>query len=71
LMLRKEVVDAVAAGKFQIYAIETVDDGIELLTGITAGERDENGQYPADSVNGRIEARLQRWAEQAEHEHDK
>ncbi len=58
LMLRQDVVDAVRAGKFQIYAIETIDQGIELLTGVAAGERNAEGVFPAGSVNQKVEARL-------------
>ena len=46
LMLRQDVVDAVSLGRFHIYPVETVDEGIELLTGIEAGERGEDGQLP-------------------------
>jgi len=65
LMLRQDVVDAVAAGRFHIYAVETIDRGIEILTGIPAGTPDEKGAYPADSINGRVEARLAAFAEAA------
>lgn len=58
LMLKREVVDAVQSGKFHVYAIESVDQGMEILTGIPAGERDESGQFPKDSVNGKVEQRL-------------
>lgn len=58
LMLRDDVVEATKAGKFQIYPIETIDEGIEMLTGVPAGIRGKTGNYPADSVNGRVEARL-------------
>ena len=64
LMLRKDVVDAVAAGKFRVFAVETIDQGIEILTGIPAGERDESGHFPEGTVNQRVEARLVRLAEQ-------
>jgi predicted ATP-dependent protease len=57
-MLRQDVVDAVAQGKFHIYAVETVDQGIEILTGKPAGERDEEGVYPEDSINRLVEDRL-------------
>ncbi|MFN0058159.1 MAG: Lon protease family protein [Planctomycetota bacterium] len=50
LMLRPDVVAAAATGKFHIYAIETVQDAIELLTGIAAGVREKNGGYPAGTV---------------------
>jgi len=58
LMLRHDVVAAVAAGQFQVYAVETIDQGIELLTGVPAGERDDTGEFPAGSVNQRVETRL-------------
>ncbi len=63
LMLRQNIVDAVRQGKFHIYAIETIDEGIELLTGIPAGTRDEQGDWPADSVNGRVNRTLQEFAD--------
>lgn len=63
LMLRQDLVEAVAAGKFCIYPVETVDQGIELLTGVPAGEKDEEGNYPEASVNGRVIARLTEFAE--------
>ena len=63
LMLRHDVVAAVAAGQFHVYPVETIDQGIELLTGVPAGERDDTGAFPADSVNQRVEARLVALAE--------
>ncbi len=63
LMLRRDVVEAAAAGQFHIYPVSDVDEGIALLTGLPAGEPDEAGEYPADSVNGRIVARLKKLAE--------
>lgn len=63
LMLRQDVVCAAAAGQFHIYPVTTIDEGIELLTGISAGERDETGQYPEGSINQRIENRLEKVAE--------
>jgi hypothetical protein len=57
-MLHHDVVAAVAAGQFHIYAVETIDQGIELLTGVPAGERNDAGEFPAGSVNQRVEARL-------------
>ncbi len=64
LMLRRDVREAVEAGRFHVYAVETVDEGISLLTGMPAGEPDEAGDYPADSVNGRVARRLAELAEQ-------
>jgi lon-related putative ATP-dependent protease len=58
LMLREDVVAAAAAGKFHIYPVETVDDVISLLTGLAAGERDDQGNFPKGSVNARVEQRL-------------
>jgi len=58
LMLRKEVVDAVSDGKFHIYAVEHADQAVSLLTGVPAGEVDEEGNFPEESVNGRVQERL-------------
>ena len=58
LMLRQDVVDAADAGQFHIYPVETIDQGIELLTGIPAGERDSKGKYPKGTVNRMVEDRL-------------
>ena len=58
LLLSKPVLKAVADGQFRIWAIRTIDEGIELLTGIAAGEIDENGNYPEGSVHDRVAARL-------------
>lgn len=63
LMLRKDVVEAVRRGKFHLYAIETIDEGIELLTGIAAGKRDARGNFPPESIHGRVERRLQELSE--------
>ncbi|HTY62272.1 MAG TPA: ATP-binding protein [Acidobacteriota bacterium] len=63
LMLRRDVVDAVAAGKFHIYAVSTIDEGIEILTGIPAGERNDQAAYPEGTVNGRVEQQLREFAE--------
>jgi lon-related putative ATP-dependent protease len=58
LMLRQDVVDAVAAGKFRIFPVATIDQGIELLTGVPAGQRGPDGKFPPNSINGLIEAKL-------------
>ncbi len=63
LMLRQDVIEAVRAGQFHIYPIETVDQGIELLTGLPAGVPDEQGKYPEGTVNGMVQARLAELAE--------
>ncbi|NIU03049.1 MAG: ATP-dependent protease, partial [Gammaproteobacteria bacterium] len=62
LMLRDEIVDAARAGRFQIYPVETVDQSMELLTGLPAGEADEQGNYPEDTINYRVQARLNKLA---------
>lgn len=62
LMLKKEVVKAIAEKQFSIYLVSTVDEALSLLTGRDAGERDSEGVYPEDSNNGRIEATLLRFA---------
>jgi predicted ATP-dependent protease len=58
LMLRQDVVNAVSEGKFHVYPVSSIDQGIEILTGIAAGEPDEEGKFPEDTVNGRVQARL-------------
>ncbi|WP_374650824.1 Lon protease family protein [Dongia sp.] len=63
LMLRSDVVDAVRDGKFHIHAIEHIDQGIELLTGLPAGAAGITGEYPSGSVNERVMRRLAALAE--------
>jgi lon-related putative ATP-dependent protease len=63
LMLRQDVIEAVKDGKFAIYPIETIDEGIELLSGMIAGEMDEEGNYPSETINGRVQSRLAKLAE--------
>ena len=58
LMPHQDVIDAVAAGHFHIYAVETIDQGIEMLMGVSAGELDACGKFPANSLNQPVEARL-------------
>ena len=64
LMLRPDVIEAVKADKFHIYAVNTIDEGIEVLTGVSAGERDGDGSYPGGSVNHRVQKKLQQFTEQ-------
>jgi predicted ATP-dependent protease len=63
LMLRDEVVTGVEAGRFGVYAVTTVDEAMALLTDLPAGERGEDGLYPEDTVNRRVEDRLREMAE--------
>jgi len=65
LMLRKDVIDAVSAGRFVIYAISHINEAIELLTGLPAGVRNADDQFPADSANGKIQARIDMLSETA------
>jgi len=65
LMLRGDVVAAAEAGQFAIMPIDTVDQGLGLLTGIPAGQPDADGNYPAGSLNDRIAARLDAFAAKA------
>ena len=58
LMLRQDVVEAAEAGNFHVYAIKTVDEAIALLTGVAAGECDDQGAYPEGTMNARVAARL-------------
>ncbi len=63
LMLREDVVEAVKDGKFHIYPVETIDQGIEVLTGVPAGEPDKEGAYPEDSINYLAQKKLDEMAE--------
>ena len=63
LMLRHDVVDAVGRGLFHVYPIRTVDEGMTLLTGLPAPDRDASGEFPAGSLNRLVEARLVEFAE--------
>lgn len=58
LMLRQDVVAAVAAGKFRVHAVETVDEALALLSGLEPGEADDHGYFPDGSANGRVAERL-------------
>lgn len=63
LMLKKEVVEAVEAGTFSVIAVSSIDEGIEVLTGVAAGERDADGAYPEGTVHRLVEERLAAFAE--------
>ena len=63
LALKDEVINAIASGKFKIYAVSTIDEGIEVLTGVPAGERREDGTYPEGTVHQLVEQRLLEMAE--------
>ena len=61
LMLREDVLEAVENGQFSIYAIDDVDDGIELLTGIPAGKADKRGRFPKGTVNYMVQQSLEEY----------
>jgi predicted ATP-dependent protease len=58
LVLRHDVAQAIRMGKFHLYVLDSVPQGIEILTGLPAGERDASGRFPAGSVFGRVERRI-------------
>lgn len=68
LVLKDEVVEAVKEGVFHIYPISTIDEGIALLMSAPAGEKDENGECPPDSVHGKVMAKLKAFWKYAEGE---
>jgi ATP-dependent Lon protease len=61
-MLRDDVVEAVKQGKFHIYPVKTIDEGIEILTGIKAGKRKANGTFEEDTLNHSVDEELKRLA---------
>jgi len=63
LMLKQEVVDAVATGQFHIWAVDHIDEGIEILTGVPAGQQLEDGSWPEGTVNYLVNDRLQKMVE--------
>lgn len=62
LMLPEEIIDAVKAKKFTIWAVAYIDEGIEILTGIPAGQRDANGKFPPDTIHFRVDEQLKAWS---------
>ncbi|MGE0093352.1 MAG: Lon protease family protein [Alphaproteobacteria bacterium] len=62
LMLREDIVAAAKKGEFRVFPIGTIDQGIEVLTGVPAGAQGKNGRYPANTINGRVQARLNAFA---------
>ena len=61
LMLREDIRKAVDEGLFHVYAIDTVDDGIELLTGMPAGKPDKHGKFPKGTVNYKVQQSLEEY----------
>jgi lon-related putative ATP-dependent protease len=66
LMLREDVVAACRAGKFHLWAVRSIDEGLELLTGVKAGRRGKRGDFTKDSVHARVAAKLKSIADQLE-----
>jgi len=58
LMLRKDIVQSASDGKFHIYPVGTIDRGMTILTGIEAGEKDKEGNYPPGMVNFLVDEKL-------------
>jgi lon-related putative ATP-dependent protease len=65
LMLKKEVIDAVKQKKFHIYKVSTVEEGIEILTGVPAGKPNKKGIYPAGTVYGAVQKKLKYYLERS------
>jgi predicted ATP-dependent protease len=63
LMLRPDVIESVREGRFRIYAVDSVDEALELLTGLPAGERQPDGTYAEGTINARVDARLREMGE--------
>jgi len=61
LMLKREVIDAVKKGKFHIYRVATIQEGIEILTGAKAGAPDRKGDFPPKTVYGKVQAKLKEY----------
>jgi predicted ATP-dependent protease len=57
-MLKKEVLEAIEAGKFHLYAVDDIDEAIEIYTDMKAGKRGKNGKFPKDSFNYLVEEKL-------------
>ncbi|HEY3375405.1 MAG TPA: ATP-binding protein [Candidatus Aquicultor sp.] len=63
LMVKSEVVEAVKAGKFHIWPVKTIDEGIEVLTGVDAGQRREDGTYPEGTIHYLVNEKLKKMAD--------
>ena len=63
LMLRRDVVEAVEKGKFHIYPVTTIEEGIEILSGMKAGELQEDGTYPEGTLYNKVDEKLKEMAE--------
>jgi predicted ATP-dependent protease len=61
LMLSREVIDAVKKRKFHVYQVPTIEDGIEILTGVPAGKADKDGNFPRGTVYGAVQQKLKHY----------
>ena len=64
--LEDEVIDAVNKGKFHIYAISTIEEGIEILTGVPAGKKDKNGKFPLGTINYLAQEKLKKFSKMSD-----
>jgi predicted ATP-dependent protease len=64
LMLKEEVIEAVEQGNFHIWSVKSIDEGISILTGVKAGARNEDGSFEKDSVNARVDQKIEHLANQ-------
>jgi len=64
LMVSRDVLKAVKKGRFHIWSVATIEEGIEILTGVAAGKVDKNGDYPEESVFGKVQKKLKFYLEQ-------
>ena len=62
LQLSDEIVEAVKNKKFHIYSVSTIEEGIEVLTGVPAGKKDKDGKFPAGTVNYKVYEKLKKYA---------
>lgn len=65
LHLSDEIIDSVKEGKFHVYAVSTIDEGIEILTGVPAGKKNKDGKFPAGTIKYLAYEKLKKYAENA------
>ena len=70
LQLSDEIVQAVKNNQFHIYSVSTIDEGIEVLTGVPAGKKDADGHFPAGTINYLVYEKLKKYAEVAKRENN-
>ena len=70
LSLSDEIIESVKNGEFHIYAIETIDEGIEILTGVPAGAKNKDGKFPLGTINYLVYEKLKKFAKASEKEKD-